>query len=104
MYIFPFLLDARSLLCGYLGIGTRNQEVNQAKIFTIEDIQAIFKTEFPTILKIRDKIFFALGVCTLTRSSEIRSLNVEDLILKEDGIEVVVHRTKAAVCRAIQKI
>jgi len=94
----------RSLLCTYLGAGTKVQPVNQAKIFTMEDIREIFKTESPTIPKIRDKIYFALGICTLARSSEIRSLKVEDLTLKDDGIGVVLHRTKAAVCRAIQKI
>ena len=70
----------------------------------MDDINKIFSVEPKTFPQIRDKIFFALGVCTLARSCELTSMNVEDLSLQEDGIMVVIRRRKSAVFRAIQTI
>jgi len=82
----------------------RSQPVNQAKIFSIEEIKALFSKETSTLPQVRDRIIFALGVCTLARSSELKSMNVEDIELKDDGLIVTVHRKKAAVSRATQRI
>jgi len=94
----------RRALYKYIDLKGRSQPVNQAKIFSIEEIKTLFSKESTTLPQVRDKIIFALGVCTLARSSELKSMKVEDLDLKEDGLVVIVHRKKAAVSRATQKI
>jgi len=94
----------RRALYKYIDLKGRSQPVNQAKVFSIDEIRAIFSTETATLPQVRDRIIFALGVCTLARSSELKSMNVEDLDLKDDGLIVVVHRKKATVSRATQKI
>ena len=93
----------RWTLCRYLGMGAKNEPVKQAKIFTIESIEALYKSDPTTIPQIRDKLYFAFGICTLARSSELSSMLVEDLTLEEKGVSVVLHRKKAAVSRATQK-
>jgi len=60
--------------------------------------------ETKTLPQIRDRIIFALGICTLARSSELKAMNVQDLELKEDGLAILIHRKKAAVSRATQKL
>ena len=82
----------------------KNQPVKQARIFPVDSVDRLFKIEPVTIPQIRDKIFFALGICTLTRSCELTTMNVEDLTVKDDGVMVQVRRKKAAVFRAEQTI
>jgi len=99
------LTDAcRRALYKYIDVKGKSQPVNQAKIFSVSEIRALFSTEPRTLPQIRDRIIFVLGVTTLARSSELKSMTVEDVELKDDGIVVTLKRRKACVSRAIQKI
>jgi len=88
----------------YIDLKGRSQPVNQAKVFTISEIKDFFKKEPSTLPQIRDRIIFVIGVCTLARSSELKSMNVEDIDIKDDGIVVNLNRKKASASRSSQKI
>ena len=94
----------RLALLKYIESKGKQEPVNQAKVFSIDEIRKIFSINPSTVPQIRDKIIFVLGVCTLARSSELCSLKVQDLDIVDDGVYVKIMRKKAAVCRSVQKI
>ena len=94
----------RDSIYRYIICKGRKQPVKQAKIFGVRDIERLFQETPVTMPQIRDKIIFAFGVCTLARSAELSSLKVQDLNILDDGINVRIHRSKAAESRAFQVI
>ena len=70
----------------------------------MEEIAALYKIPVETMTQTRDLLIFAIGICTLTRSAELISLEVKDIEFKQDGFLVLVHRKKACASRAEQEI
>jgi len=79
----------------YISGKEKRQPVHHANIFTVEDIAALYKIPAKTMTQTRDLLIFAIGICTLARSAELISLNVEDIQLKSDGLIVSLHRKKS---------
>jgi len=88
----------------YMDTKEKKQPSNQAKTFSMEEIQNLFRIEPTTLTQIRDKLVFVFGVCALLRSSELHELKVEDVEPRSDGIVLTVHRKKVPVSRQTQTL
>jgi len=104
MCIFLFLNHFLSVVYRYISRKQNQQQVRHAKIFTIEEIQSLFQIPTETMTQTRDLLIFAVGICTLARSTELNALEVNDIKLKPDGFAVTLQRKKACASRSTQEI
>jgi len=73
-------------------------------IFTVEEVASLFRMPSETMTQTRGLLIFAIGICTLARPAELISLQVEDVVFKQDGLIVFTHRKNACASRATQQI
>ncbi len=69
----------------------RGKMPKQAKPILLADLKRVINDKS---MSLRNKALLSLGFVTASRRSELSALNINDLVFKEEGLEVIIQRSK----------